>query len=133
MYTSPICEGNIPITHFTFQEPADDPKAYCYIWVSYSHDRLFRPGLPFAVLYSFLFGKKMFLKGCGNIYEVRKPRQTFLEFLQFIFRIFIIAQSDFNLSWETRNHQHVVPRLKGAFAWGFDPSTSVFQIKINIL
>ncbi|KAL1490553.1 hypothetical protein ABEB36_013229 [Hypothenemus hampei] len=69
LYTSPICEGNIPITHFTIQEPQDDPKAYCYIWVTYSHNLLYHSGLPYAVMYSFYFDKQTYVNGYGNLYE----------------------------------------------------------------
>ncbi|XP_066159044.1 protein ELYS isoform X2 [Euwallacea fornicatus] len=68
-YTSPICEGNIPVTHFSIQEPADDPKAYCYIWVSFSHNLLYSSRLPFAVMYSFYFDNKKLIEGYGNLYE----------------------------------------------------------------
>ncbi|XP_066261984.1 protein ELYS isoform X2 [Euwallacea similis] len=68
-YTSPICEGNTPITHFSIQEPADDPKAYCYIWVSFSHNLLYSSRLPFAVMYSFYFDNKKLVEGYGNLYE----------------------------------------------------------------
>ncbi|XP_050304402.1 protein ELYS isoform X2 [Anthonomus grandis grandis] len=68
-YTSPICDGNIPVTHFTVQEPADDPKSYCYVWVAYSHSFFLQPGLPYAVMYSFLYSNKRYLNGFGNVYE----------------------------------------------------------------
>ncbi|XP_030746722.1 protein ELYS isoform X2 [Sitophilus oryzae] len=69
IYTSPVCEDHIPVTHFTVQEPADDPKAYCYIWVSYSHDILFHSGLPFAVMYSFYYDTKKYLSDYGYLYD----------------------------------------------------------------
>ncbi|XP_076270585.1 uncharacterized protein LOC143202735 isoform X1 [Rhynchophorus ferrugineus] len=69
LYTSPICENNIPVTHFTVQEPADDPKAYCYIWVSYSHDIIFHNGFPFAVMYSFYYDTKKYINDYGTLYD----------------------------------------------------------------
>ncbi|KAJ8980297.1 hypothetical protein NQ317_005217 [Molorchus minor] len=69
VYTSPICKGNIPITHFALQEPADDPRAFCYIWVAYSNIELHQTGLPFAVMYSLCYDSKEYHEGYGYLYQ----------------------------------------------------------------
>lgn len=69
VYTSPICDEHIPITNFALQEPTDDPRAFCYVWVSYSYDRFFHTGLPFAVMYSFSYTSKEYHEGYGYLYQ----------------------------------------------------------------
>ncbi|CAG9771850.1 unnamed protein product [Ceutorhynchus assimilis] len=69
LYTSPLCEPIIPITNFTIQEPADDPKSVCYIWVSFSHNLLYGSELPYAVMYAFYFKSKTCVDKYGSLYE----------------------------------------------------------------
>ncbi|KAJ8964806.1 hypothetical protein NQ314_004613 [Rhamnusium bicolor] len=69
VYTSPVCEEHLPITHFALQEPADDPRAFCYIWVSYSNSELYQSGLPFAVMYSVCYESKEYHEGYGYLYQ----------------------------------------------------------------
>lgn len=69
VYTSPVCDDHLPITHFALQEPTDDPRAFCYIWVSYSNTELYQTGLPFAVMYSFAYEIKEYHDGYGYLYQ----------------------------------------------------------------
>ncbi|CAH1107347.1 unnamed protein product, partial [Psylliodes chrysocephalus] len=69
VYTSPVCEGHIPVTNFALQEPTDDPKAFCYIWVSYSNAEPFQAGLPFAVMYALCYESKEYHEGYGYLYQ----------------------------------------------------------------
>ncbi|XP_018577451.1 protein ELYS isoform X2 [Anoplophora glabripennis] len=69
VYTSPVCEEHLPITHFALQEPADDPRAFCYIWASYSNMNLHQSGLPFAVMYSVCYESKEYHEGYGYLYQ----------------------------------------------------------------
>ncbi|VEN48837.1 unnamed protein product [Callosobruchus maculatus] len=69
VYTSPVCEDHLPITQFALLEPTDDPRAFCYLWVSYSNIELFQGGLPFAVMYSFCYGSKEHHEGYGYLYQ----------------------------------------------------------------
>lgn len=51
------------------QEPCDDPRAYCYVWVVYNTiekgDRTF----PMAVMYAFAYNNKDYLEGYGHLYQ----------------------------------------------------------------
>nr|CAH7717001.1 unnamed protein product [Callosobruchus chinensis] len=69
VYTSPVCEDHLPITQFALLEPTDDPRAFCYLWVSYSNIEMFQGGLPFAVMYSFCYGSKEHHEGYGYLYQ----------------------------------------------------------------
>lgn len=71
VYTSPVCDEHMPITHFCIQEPDNDPRAFCYIWVVYNRKDLSKD-LPFAVMYSFSYDSKDYQEGYGNLYQVIK-------------------------------------------------------------
>ncbi|XP_049821968.1 protein ELYS isoform X3 [Aethina tumida] len=68
VYTSPVCDEHMPITHFCIQEPDNDPRAFCYIWVVYNRKDLSKD-LPFAVMYSFSYDSKDYQEGYGNLYQ----------------------------------------------------------------
>lgn len=69
VYTSPVCDEHIPVTCFALQEPTDDPRAFCYIWVSYSNLNLLQTGLPFAVMYAVCYESKEYHEGYGYLYQ----------------------------------------------------------------
>lgn len=69
IYTSPVCDEHIPITHFALQEPTDDPGAFCYIWASYSNIDLYQSRLPFAVMYAVCYKSKEYYEGYGYLYQ----------------------------------------------------------------
>lgn len=69
IYTSPVCDEHIPVTHFALQEPTDDPRAFCYIWASYSNIELYQNGLPFAVMYAICYDSKEYHEGYGYLYQ----------------------------------------------------------------
>ncbi|XP_074041102.1 AT hook containing transcription factor 1 homolog isoform X2 [Leptinotarsa decemlineata] len=69
VYTSPVCEGHLPVTKFALQEPADDPRAFCYVWVSYSKSEVDQSGLPLVVMYSLCYESKEFHEGYGFLYQ----------------------------------------------------------------
>ncbi|KAG5885554.1 hypothetical protein JTB14_007634 [Gonioctena quinquepunctata] len=69
VYTSPVCEEHLPVTKFAIQEPADDPRAFCYVWVSYSKSELDQTGFPFAVMYSLCYDSKEYHEGYGFLYQ----------------------------------------------------------------
>lgn len=60
-YTSQVNLECMPVTHFGFQEPCDDPRAFCYLWVVYSvTDRFEEEEFPLAVMYSLTYhGKRL--------------------------------------------------------------------------
>nr|XP_015835953.1 PREDICTED: protein ELYS isoform X3 [Tribolium castaneum] len=69
IYTSPVCDEHIPISHFAIQEPADDPRPVCYIWAVYSTDEQFPSCLPLAVMYAFSYHSKEYHEGYGFLYQ----------------------------------------------------------------
>ncbi|KAJ8920901.1 hypothetical protein NQ315_015694 [Exocentrus adspersus] len=69
VYTSPVCDEHLPVTHFALQEPTDDPRAFCYIWLSYGNTEHFESGLPFAVMYSICYESKEYHEGYGYLYQ----------------------------------------------------------------
>ncbi|KAF5298453.1 hypothetical protein FQR65_LT01232 [Abscondita terminalis] len=69
VYTSPICENNIPVSHFGVQEPCDDPRTFCYVWVVYSNIEPNQPGYSLAVLYSLNYENKICVDGHGVLYK----------------------------------------------------------------
>ncbi|KRT81019.1 hypothetical protein AMK59_5920 [Oryctes borbonicus] len=69
VYTSPVYEENIPVSHFAMQEPADDPRAFCYVWAIYSNTDVDRDGFPIAVMYSLNYEVKDFHEGYGYLYQ----------------------------------------------------------------
>ncbi|XP_061378397.1 protein ELYS isoform X2 [Danaus plexippus] len=60
-FTSQVNVECLPVTHFGFQEPCDDPRAFCYLWVVFSViDRFEEEEFPLAVMYSLTYqGKRM--------------------------------------------------------------------------
>lgn len=68
-YTSPVYEDCIPITHFAIQEPCDDPRAFCYVWVVYNILENGDNGFPMAVMYALAYDTKDFLEGYGHLYQ----------------------------------------------------------------
>ncbi|XP_038223349.1 protein ELYS [Zerene cesonia] len=60
-FTSQVNVECLPVTHFGFQEPCDDPRAFCYLWVVFSViDRFEEHEFPLAVMYSLTYqGKRM--------------------------------------------------------------------------
>ncbi|CAK1550612.1 unnamed protein product [Leptosia nina] len=60
-FTSQVNVECLPVTHFGFQEPCDDPRAFCYLWVVFSETERFEEHeFPFAVMYSLTYqGKRM--------------------------------------------------------------------------
>ncbi|KAK5646681.1 hypothetical protein RI129_005145 [Pyrocoelia pectoralis] len=69
VYTSPVYEENIPVSHFAVQEPCDDPRAFCYVWVVYSNVQPYQRGIPIAVLYSLNYERKSVHSGYGVLYQ----------------------------------------------------------------
>ncbi|CAG9823287.1 unnamed protein product [Phaedon cochleariae] len=68
-YTSPVCDEHLPVGRFALQEPADDPRAFCYIWVSYGNTELYQSGLPLAAMYSVCYESKEYHEGYGYLYQ----------------------------------------------------------------
>lgn len=68
-FTSQTHESYIPVSHFAVQEPSDDPRAFCYVWVMYSNTDIGIPGFPVSVLFALHYNTKEFLEGYGNLYQ----------------------------------------------------------------
>ncbi|XP_004932919.1 protein ELYS isoform X1 [Bombyx mori] len=60
----------LPVTHFGFQEPCDDPRAFCYLWVIYSViDKFEDEEFPLAVMYSLTYQGKRMLSDTKCLYQ----------------------------------------------------------------
>ncbi|XP_045471901.1 protein ELYS [Harmonia axyridis] len=69
VYTSPVCQEHIPIIKFAIQEPADDPRAFCYVWAVYSTEDLESYKLPYLVMFALCYESKEFHENYGLLYE----------------------------------------------------------------
>ncbi|KAI5644097.1 nuclear pore complex assembly domain-containing protein [Phthorimaea operculella] len=69
-FTSQVNVECLPVTHFGFQEPCDDPRAFCYLWVIFSVlDRFEEEEFPFAVMYSLTYQGKRMLSDTKCLYQ----------------------------------------------------------------
>ncbi|XP_069359151.1 uro-adherence factor A-like isoform X3 [Maniola hyperantus] len=70
-FTSEFRIDGAPVTHFGFQEPCDDPRAFCYLWVVFSEsDRFVRnEGNPLAVMHSLTYQGKRMLTETKSLYQ----------------------------------------------------------------
>ncbi|KAL3861435.1 hypothetical protein ACJMK2_007469 [Sinanodonta woodiana] len=71
-YSSRLESNPKPITHVTYQEPENDPKNFCYLWVcrgAYEIDVEEEPDTSFVTLYQLTFNKKTMYHNYGVFYE----------------------------------------------------------------
>ncbi|XP_052749995.1 protein ELYS isoform X2 [Galleria mellonella] len=69
-FTSQVNVECLPVTHFGFQEPCDDPRAFCYLWVVFSViDRFEEEEFPLAVMYSLTYQGKRMLSHTKCLYQ----------------------------------------------------------------
>ncbi|CAH0584101.1 unnamed protein product [Chrysodeixis includens] len=69
-FTSQVNVECLPVTHFGFQEPCDDPRAFCYLWVVFSvTDRFEEEEFPLAVMYSLTYQGKRMLSDTKCLYQ----------------------------------------------------------------
>ncbi|CAG4939096.1 unnamed protein product [Parnassius apollo] len=69
-FTSQVNVECLPVTHFGFQEPCDDPRAFCYLWVVFSViDRFEEEEFPLAVMYSLTYQGKRILSETKCLYQ----------------------------------------------------------------
>ncbi|KAJ0178460.1 hypothetical protein K1T71_006283 [Dendrolimus kikuchii] len=69
-FTSQVNVECLPVTHFGFQEPCDDPRAFCYLWVVFSViDRYEEEEFPLAVMYSLTYQGKRMLSDTKYLYQ----------------------------------------------------------------
>ncbi|XP_052741865.1 protein ELYS [Bicyclus anynana] len=69
-FTSQVNVECLPVTHFGFQEPCDDPRAFCYLWVVFSViDRFEEEEFPLAVMYSLTYQGKRMLSETKSLYQ----------------------------------------------------------------
>ncbi|XP_068618212.1 protein ELYS isoform X2 [Battus philenor] len=69
-FTSQVNVECLPVTHFGFQEPCDDPRAFCYLWVIFSEiDRFEEEEFPLAVMYSLTYQGKRMLSETKCLYQ----------------------------------------------------------------
>lgn len=58
------------MVRFGLQEPCNDPKYVCYLWVLHESDEEEETCLPFATMYGILYKKEMIIANCGRFYKV---------------------------------------------------------------
>nr|XP_026486914.1 serine/arginine repetitive matrix protein 2-like isoform X1 [Vanessa tameamea] len=69
-FTSQVNVECLPVTHFGFQEPCDDPRAFCYLWVVFSVlERFEEEEFPLAVMYSLTYQGKRMLSDTKCLYQ----------------------------------------------------------------
>ncbi|CAH2091399.1 unnamed protein product [Euphydryas editha] len=69
-FTSQVNVECLPVTHFGFQEPCDDPRAFCYLWVVFSVlERFVEEEYPLAVMYSLTYQGKRMLSDTKCLYQ----------------------------------------------------------------
>ncbi|XP_075978730.1 AT hook containing transcription factor 1 homolog isoform X2 [Anticarsia gemmatalis] len=69
-FTSQVNVECLPVTHFGFQEPCDDPRAFCYLWVVFSiTDRFEEEEFPLGVMYSLTYQGKRMLSDTKCLYQ----------------------------------------------------------------
>ncbi|XP_045766387.1 uncharacterized protein LOC123868080 [Maniola jurtina] len=68
-FTSQFSTKYVPVTHFGFQEPCDDPRAFCYLWVVFSDTDRFGNKFPLAVMYSLTYQGKRMLTETKSLYQ----------------------------------------------------------------
>ncbi|XP_046968855.1 serine/arginine repetitive matrix protein 2 [Vanessa cardui] len=69
-FTSQVNVECLPVTHFGFQEPCDDPRAFCYLWVVFSVlERFEEEEFPLAVMYSLTYQGKRMLSDTKGLYQ----------------------------------------------------------------
>ncbi|KAG7296338.1 hypothetical protein JYU34_021476 [Plutella xylostella] len=69
-FTSQVNVECLPVTHFGFQEPCDDPRAFCYLWAVYSvADRFEEQEFPLAVMHSLTYQGKRLLDDGQYLYQ----------------------------------------------------------------
>lgn len=57
--------------YYALQEPCDDPRAFCYLWVVFSViDRFEEEEFPLAVMYSLTYQGKRMLAENKYLYQV---------------------------------------------------------------
>ncbi|KAL5014317.1 hypothetical protein ScPMuIL_008587 [Solemya velum] len=70
-YSSQLDVDYIPIKHFAYQEPENDPKNFCYLWVGRSSTPLDidEDSLSAVTLYQFSYNKRTMYSNYGVLYE----------------------------------------------------------------
>ncbi|XP_050351938.1 protein ELYS isoform X2 [Nymphalis io] len=69
-FTSQVNVECLPVTHFGYQEPCDDPRAFCYLWVVFSVlERFEEEEFPLAVMYSLTYQGKRMLSDTKCLYQ----------------------------------------------------------------
>ncbi|XP_063382768.1 protein ELYS [Cydia fagiglandana] len=69
-FASQVNRECLPVTHFGFQEPCDDPRAFCYLWAIFSvMERFEEEEFPLAVMYSLTYQGKRMLSDTKCLYQ----------------------------------------------------------------
>ncbi|KAH0549639.1 protein ELYS [Cotesia glomerata] len=85
-WISPLVDEEMTITHITLLEPADDPRPFYYLWVSYENKS--RQSPPILKMYAILFKKKCLTESAYSYLKMEaEPSLKFELKLQKIDRI----------------------------------------------
>ncbi|XP_052759719.1 protein ELYS-like [Mya arenaria] len=72
-YSSRLESEPLPISHITYQEPENDPKNFCYIWVARGQPEMddggYDPSVSSIALYQLAFNHKAFYSNYGVFYD----------------------------------------------------------------
>ncbi|XP_063363599.1 uncharacterized protein LOC134652357 [Cydia amplana] len=69
-FASQVNRECLPVTHFGYQEPCDDPRAFCYLWAVFSvMERFEEEEFPLAVMYSLTYQGKRMLSDTKCLYQ----------------------------------------------------------------
>ncbi|XP_073947364.1 AT hook containing transcription factor 1 homolog isoform X2 [Choristoneura fumiferana] len=69
-FASQVNRECLPVTRFGFQEPCDDPRAFCYLWAVFSVvERFEEEEFPLAVMYSLTYQGKRMLSDTKCLYQ----------------------------------------------------------------
>lgn len=82
-YSSPVVPHSLPVSHFSYQEPENDPRSFCYLWVARCNGLASATALSDSMheyvagsvadigLYQLAFDQKTFIEGGPALFTVR--------------------------------------------------------------
>ncbi|XP_021372867.1 protein ELYS-like isoform X1 [Mizuhopecten yessoensis] len=68
-YSSRLEVDAVPITHIAYQEPENDPKNFCYLWMARDPSEQQDEGVATTSLYQLAYNKKTWYSNYGAFYE----------------------------------------------------------------
>ncbi|XP_060062460.1 protein ELYS-like [Ylistrum balloti] len=68
-YSSRLEVDSVPVTHIAYQEPENDPKNFCYLWMARDPSEQQDEGVSTTSLYQLAYNKKTWYSNYGAFYE----------------------------------------------------------------